>query len=361
MYLFSHCTCSFAFTCNRFNGTPAQFLHALTTNSFSRKQITFLLESHSSLVAHASCRATSTVTAHRCGPFRRRAEAEHSSNEEARPGPAQQGLPPQRPPQLGPDSAPRAGGGTGRGGAGPAAPHLSGTAPLRWTPRAATPPAKPRRSGPARPHSPEGAGGRASRAGPRAALPPPPPPPPPRHGPAAPGAAASHAPAARRCCSAPWRHGGASALRERDGRWPKSECPENRWASLGVWVHCGSTVTTAAHVSVLGDEAKQLSSMTSVTALLFPVCPSFQFAAGVLWLNAVYYKGRLVLSTSCRWARVMWGQELPQALPTEIPSHVMATGFPAPHALMLSGIKASLGSACMGTTALCYTLTTQLG
>jgi len=88
IYLFSHCTCSFAFTCNRFNGTPAQFLHALTTNSFSRTQITFLPESHSSLAAHASCRATSTVTAHRCGPFRRRAEAEHSPNEEARPGPA---------------------------------------------------------------------------------------------------------------------------------------------------------------------------------------------------------------------------------------------------------------------------------
>lgn len=139
MYLFSHCTCGFAFTCNRFNGTPAQFLHALTTNSFSRTQITFLPESHSSLAAHASCRATSTVTAHRCGPFRRRAEAEHSPNEEAQPGPAQQGLPPQRPPQLGPDSAPRAGWGTGRGGAGPAAPHLSGAAPLRWTPRAATP------------------------------------------------------------------------------------------------------------------------------------------------------------------------------------------------------------------------------
>lgn len=84
-------------------------------------------------------------------------------------------------------------------------------------PRGLRPPtAKLRRSGPARPHSPAGAGGRASRAGPRAALPPPPPPP--RHGPAAPGAAASHAPAARRCCSAPWRRGGASALRERDGR-----------------------------------------------------------------------------------------------------------------------------------------------
>lgn len=57
-----------------------------------------------------------------------------STAQTRRPGPAQQGLPPQRPPQLGPDSAPRAGGGTGRGGAGPAAPHLSGAAPLRDPP-----------------------------------------------------------------------------------------------------------------------------------------------------------------------------------------------------------------------------------